>query len=463
MAKTGFEYIDQAFESLGRAVILLNETFQVVQVGRSFEKFVCEGAGILALGKNISDMFFEFNPRVPVDLREIRDKGKILEARRAFLMCPLLGAIPVSLTAAPLCEGDCDEMVGTEAPRFIVALRPSDDWQNAQCVYAQRTSMVAESQAMQQINALIEKLGQTRTSVLITGESGTGKEVVARSIHNANSRKKPFVAVNCAAFPGELLENELFGHSRGAYTGAQSAHAGRFEMAKDGTIFLDEIGDMPLNLQVKLLRVLQERTFCRLGETNERPLNARIIAATNIDLELAIKNGDFREDLYYRLKVVPIYVPPLRERPEDLKSLATFLMEKIGHRIGKALVLSNDTIESLYHYHWPGNVRELENALEYAATFCMGQFVQPEHLPSDLTKKTKDNPSPDKTHKREARKVLTANHVIDGSEEVVFFEEEKEEILNALIRNHWNKMKTAKELGMGRTTLYRKLSEHGIS
>jgi len=461
MPASGFDYMDIAFESLGRAVILLDADLKVVRVGRSFERFVCAGAGDIAIGRSVQDMIFDYNPRTPINLSELKKAGKVVEAKRSFLMCPLVGAIPVSLTIAPLCEGDCDETELPEKPRYIAAIRPCEDAFDVTCQLDAGIRMVAESDSMKRIAGLIPKLVNSDSSILITGESGTGKEVLARAIHDGGKTNRPFVALNCAAFPGELLENELFGHARGAYTGAYKAQPGRFEVASNGTLFLDEIGDMPLNLQVKLLRVLQERIFSRLGETAERKMNARIIAATNQDLDRAVKEGRFREDLYYRLNVVPIKIPPLRERMEDLEALAKHFVVKIGKRTGKALILSQDSINQLGRYEWPGNVRELENALEYAVTFCNGQFIQPEHLPTELANLKPEDPQPLFSRSRRLPKFVKANLDLSIDLEVEMME--RDLILEKLKETQWNKVQTAKELGMGRTTLYRKLNKYGLN
>jgi Nif-specific regulatory protein len=226
----------------------------------------------------------------------------------------------------------------------------------------------------------------TNTTVLIRGESGTGKELIAHAIHyNSLRAKKPFVKVSCAALPDTLIESELFGHEKGAFTGADARKKGRFELAEGGTLFLDEIGDVNLSTQIKLLRVLQEREFDRLGGTETIKSNVRLLVATNKDLEKAITEGAFREDLYYRLNVFTIFVPPLRDRKADLLLLADHFLEKLSqehHKIIKRI--STPAIDMLMSYHWPGNVRELENVLERAVLVCDGQVIHAHHLPPSL-------------------------------------------------------------------------------
>jgi Nif-specific regulatory protein len=232
----------------------------------------------------------------------------------------------------------------------------------------------------------VAQVATTNTTVLIRGESGTGKELIAHAIHyNSLRAKKPFVKVSCAALPESLIEAELFGHEKGAFTGAEARKRGRFELAEGGTLFLDEIGDVNLSTQVKLLRVLQEREFERVGGTETIKVNVRLIAATNKDMEVALAEGSFREDLYYRLNVFTIFVPPLRDRKADLLLLADHFLEKFSREHGKSIKrISTPAIDMLVSYHWPGNVREMENALERSVLMCEGQVVHAHHLPPSL-------------------------------------------------------------------------------
>ena len=243
-------------------------------------------------------------------------------------------------------------------------------------------SLVGTSEPMAQVRFLIEQVAKTPASVLVLGESGTGKEVVARNIHNLSDRaKEAFVPINCGAIPAELLESELFGHEKGAFTGAISTRKGRFELAEGGTLFLDEIGDMPQPMQVKLLRVLQERTFERVGGSKSIKANVRIVAATHQDLEVMIKEGTFREDLYYRLNVFPIETPALRERKEDIPLLLKELLTRFEHEQGKTVRFTEKAIESLMEHPWPGNVRELSNLIERMLIMFGEQIVDVAELP----------------------------------------------------------------------------------
>ncbi|WP_019556723.1 sigma-54 interaction domain-containing protein [Thiomicrorhabdus arctica] len=244
------------------------------------------------------------------------------------------------------------------------------------------SSLVGNGPAMQRVKKLIQQVAETDATVLILGESGTGKEVVAQALHNVSHRsQKCFIPINCGAIPGELLESELFGHERGAFTGAITARKGRFEMAEKGTIFLDEIGDMPLPMQVKLLRVLQERMYERVGGNKSFQCDIRVIAATHRDLEETIEAGSFREDLFYRLNVFPIEMPSLRERPEDIQLLLDFMFNKIQETGRKIPTLSEHALIALQHYPWPGNVRELGNLVERLSILFPGLPVDYADLP----------------------------------------------------------------------------------
>src|SRR5882724_8051142 len=248
------------------------------------------------------------------------------------------------------------------------------------------SNLVGSSGPMRQIFEQVAQVAGTNTTALIRGESGTGKELTAHAIHYSSLRaKKPFVKVSCAALPDSLIESELFGYEKGAFTGAESRKKGRFELAEGGTLFLDEIGDVNVATQVKLLRVLQEREFEGVGATETIKANVRLIAATNKDLERAMNTGAFREDLYYRLNVFTIFVPPLRERKADLLMLADYFLEKLSHEHNKVIKrISTPAIDMLTAYHWPGNVRELENTLERAVLVCDGQVIHAHHLPPSL-------------------------------------------------------------------------------
>ncbi|MDI1470929.1 MAG: sigma-54 dependent transcriptional regulator [Thermodesulfovibrio sp.] len=318
------------------------------------------------------------------------------------------------------------------------------------------TEFIGQSPAIKEILAIINKLSKTDSTVLIMGESGTGKELVAKMIHQKSTRAtKPFIPVNCGAIPSELLESELFGHEKGAFTGAVYSRPGRFELAHEGTIFLDEIGDMPLHLQVKILRVIQERCFERIGSTKPLHVNVRIIAATNKNLENEVKEGKFREDLYWRLNVVPLLIPPLRERKEDIPILCEYFINKFSEKFGYTLKIKSDAFELLLNYHWPGNVRELENLIERLYVLSENGVITVNDLPERI--KFSESFFSRNIIPEELNPFASS---IDLNE--VIKEYEKKLILHALNLHGWVKSRAAKYLRINRTTLIEKMKRLGI-
>jgi sigma-54 specific flagellar transcriptional regulator A len=326
-------------------------------------------------------------------------------------------------------------------------------------------SLVGGSAAVRRVRRLIEQVADTDATVLILGESGTGKEVVARNIHYQSSRRyKPFVPLNCGAIPSELLESELFGHEKGAFTGAINARRGRFEMAEGGTLFLDEIGDMPLAMQVKLLRVLQERVFERVGSNKSVSTNVRIIAATHANLEEAIAAGRFREDLYYRLHVFPIEMPPLRERIEDLPLLINDLISRLEHEKRGSVRFTPQGVRALAEYHWPGNVRELANLVERLVILYPNGVVDVQDLPEKYRAQESfpdpgfeaslDLFGPVAAHQRLPREGLDLKDYLGQLEYAL--------ICQALDEADGVVAQAAKRLKMGRTTLVEKMRKYDI-
>jgi DNA-binding NtrC family response regulator len=304
--------------------------------------------------------------------------------------------------------------------------------------------IIGVSMKMQRVYKVIEKVSQHEYPVLVLGESGTGKELVARSIHFSGPRRdRPFAPVDCSALVPTLIESELFGYVKGAFTGAMQAKQGLLEAAQGGTLFLDEIGDMPVDLQAKLLRALQEREVKPVGSTERRRINVRIIAATNRDLETAIRAGTFRQDLYFRLNVVQIKLPPLRDRKSDIPILVTAFLEKFSDPQAPVRTISEDAMRRLIAYDWPGNVRELENAIERAVALGSGPILHVGDLPSNLQYPTTER-APDK-------------------DEILPLEElERRAILRTLRETGGDKLSAARMLGIGKTTLYRKLKQYNL-
>jgi DNA-binding NtrC family response regulator len=310
-------------------------------------------------------------------------------------------------------------------------------------------NIIGRSAAMQEIFGTIERVAPTHATVLLGGESGVGKDLIARAIHYHSPRRdKPFVKINCSALPENLMESELFGYEKGAFTGANAPKPGRFEQADTGTVFLDEIGDVPASVQVKLLRILQEREFERLGSNRTRHIDVRIIAATNQDLRAALEQGTFREDLYYRLNVVPIEIPPLRDRPEDIPFLAEHLTRKLAAASGSRVeAISEEAIRKLMQYHWPGNVRELENVIERSLVLCAGTRLEAADIKLD-------------TAPRANRRAATENNFLP--EGTTLDEYEQAIIREALRRAEGNKSQAARLLGLTRNALRYRLSQMGL-
>jgi DNA-binding NtrC family response regulator len=324
-----------------------------------------------------------------------------------------------------------------------------------------RGEMVGHSDVMQEVFRLVDQVAPARSTVLITGESGTGKELIAKAIHESSPRAtKPFVTVNSSNIPSELLESELFGHTRGAFTGAVAAKKGLFEVADGGSIFLDEIGDIPPETQARLLRVIQEREFTPLGDTTPRRVDVRIIAATNIDLKDAVKQGTFREDLYYRLSVVPIELPPLRDRSVDILPLAQHFIRKYNEENGRHVSeqIKPDVLALLESYSWPGNVRELENAIERAVVIAPGEEITRECLRTEIS-----DPQAARAAMREGASGVSALEIGRG---INFYDEvrrfEIDLIRRALEQTGGHQSRAARLLGMNATTLNSKIKTYNI-
>ncbi|TNF47164.1 sigma-54-dependent Fis family transcriptional regulator [bacterium] len=307
---------------------------------------------------------------------------------------------------------------------------------------------IGSTPAVHEILDTIRKIGPTDSTVLITGETGVGKELVARAIHMSSRRKgKPFVKVNCAAIPETLIESELFGYEKGAFTGAVINKPGRFEIAGMGTLFLDEIGEIPPHLQVKLLTVLQDKSFERVGGVKTIKVDMRIIAATNRDLKEAVESGQFRSDLFYRLNVVPIHIPPLRERRDDLASHVEYFLGRFAAKHGKGdMELSREIMPAMISYSWPGNIRELENIMERMVLMSEGGEIGYEHLPPEI----------------KGSEPLPESHTLKGTVDSIYRSTEKQLIEDALEKTDQNRTKAAKLLGISRRTLQNKIKEYDL-
>jgi DNA-binding NtrC family response regulator len=441
--------VTQVLASVGRAFVCLDDTFRIVHASYLLDGLMGSGISSMLAGRGVEDLLgiSVIGPGAP--LRRALLEGQKREGWRATMQFGKSKPRLVSITAAPILRGEsniCDARM-----KYVVLLRPAEE--DGLC--SNSTTFISNaivcSPAMQRIFGLVEALQHSEAPVLITGESGTGKEVVARAIHESSPRGNgPFVAVNCSAVPADLLESELFGHICGAFTGAVRDRVGRFELAAGGTLFLDEIGEMPPLQQVKLLRVLQGGHYERVGESVPRVADVRIIAATNADIRLALHQGRLREDLYYRLCVVPIEVPPLRQRREDIAPLAAHLLDRVTSLRGLIRRISPQAMRLLMEYSWPGNVRELANVMEYAVAVAKIETILPEDLPDEI---------------RAPQLMLHPMTVVQDvaaaleNTSTAASSQESERVVAALDAHHWSRSEAAQALGLSRSTLWRKMRE----
>jgi sigma-54 dependent transcriptional regulator, acetoin dehydrogenase operon transcriptional activator AcoR len=392
-----------------------------------------------ALGRKCWDVFHSSLCDGACALRGCIEHDRTLADQSIFIVRPDGIKVPVSISAAPLRDASGRIVGGVETFRDISDLTRLRKELEGVCTLE---DIVTKNKGLARSLALLPRIAASGSSVLLLGESGTGKELFARAIHNLSPRKSgPFVAINCGAIPGELLESELFGHARGAFTDAKTARKGRFTLASGGTLFLDEVGELPLALQVKLLRVLQERVFEPLGSEKSLPADVRIVAATNRDLPGMAEAGTFRRDLFYRLGVARLVLPPLRDRPEDIPLLAATIIERQNLMTGKAVTgLSETALAVLLRHDYPGNVRELQNILEYAFILRSAGRIGPEHLPDYLRPAAGAAPSPGGPVTLRAAKYHAAKAALD--------------------RHDGRRMEACRELGITKDTL-RHILERG--
>ncbi|WP_027369709.1 sigma-54-dependent transcriptional regulator [Desulfovermiculus halophilus] len=379
-------------------------------------------------------------------LKKIRD----LDQDTAVVMITAYGSISTAVEAMK--DGAHDYLLKPFEPETLTVLiekileRRARDRENLylRAAHQERTkfeNLIGQSPAMQEVFDLIQEVAPTDSTVLITGETGTGKELVAKAVHTRSSRAQgPFVAVNCGALPEHLMESEIFGHQKGAFTDAKSTKKGRLELAFGGSLFLDEVGEISVRMQIDLLRVLEERKFYRVGGTQPIEADFRVIAATNKDLEQAVRDGSFRQDLYYRLKVISIQIPPLRKRKEDIPLLADHFRLRFAQETNKEIgSISREALDEMMLYDWPGNIRELENAIERAVVVGKSRSIQPQDLPIFSSAQSR------------------------GPQDLSLREMEKEHIASILEQTNWNIKKSAEILGIDRSTLYHKLKRYGLS
>ena len=379
-------------------------------------------------------------------LNESIESGRELTNVRVTILNRDNLEIPISISAAVLKDNDGEVIGGVETFRDLTV---EANLKKQISGRYRLGDIISKNKLMQEIFAIIPDIAESSSTVLIQGPTGTGKEMLASAIHEMSSRREgPLVKVNCSALPDTLLESELFGYVRGAFTDAIKDKPGRFAMADGGTIFLDEVGDMSPAVQVKLLRVIQDRKFEPLGSNNTISVDVRIIAATNRDLKKLMSGGSFREDLYYRLNVVPIELPALSERFEDIPYLVEHFISKYNALTGKAIGrVSQDALEILMKYPYPGNIRELEHIIEYSFIMCREDIIRPDHLPRQVL--DNDNEGIDALSGSPGKSALITS--------------EKQALLSVLERNLWNRQSTANELSISRATLWRKMKKHGLA
>lgn len=446
--------MNKIFDPIPVSIILIDKDTRILMISEEFAQFL----GVKrdgAIGKPVLEV--DANSRFPYVFKtkkaELSMKHKFTNGHTAIVhRIPVLDdAGEVLYGFGLVLFGDVEEFKEIVNKNKLLEVEISHYKDQLKQVYGAKYSwdnIIGESEKITQAKYFGKKAANTDSTVLLIGESGTGKELFAHSIHNGSKRSHcPFVKVNCAAIPNELLESELFGYEEGAFTGAKKGgKIGKFELAHTGTIFLDEIGDMPMNMQVKLLRVLQEKEIEKLGGSKTKKIDVRVIAATNKDLKKLIVQGKFREDLFYRLNVVMIEIPSLRERLYDIEDLCLHLLDKITNRLGTYVThISEAAMDYLKGYQWPGNVRELENVLERAVNLVDGEVITPIHLPLNIMK----------------HKISPSNGLIRELRYVVE-DIEKEAILQCMEYTNWNKQLTAKLLNISRSSLYEKLERYGI-
>lgn len=439
-------FVRTILDSVADGVFTVDPDFRITSFNRAAERIL----GIpreQAIGQECCEIFRADICHEDCALRETLATGRQIIDKPVSILNRRSKRLPISVSTALLKDGKGGIIGGVETFRDLSPLELLKKKIHKQYSYE---DIISKNHRIQAIFNLLPDIAESDSTIMIEGPSGSGKELFARAIHNLSARKgRPYVAVNCGALPDTLLESELFGYVKGAFTDAKRDKPGRFSLAERGTLFLDEVGDLSFAMQVKLLRVLQEREYEPLGATQTVRANVRILAATHHDLLDLVRQGKFREDLYYRLNVVKINLPPLRERREDIPLLVDHFLEQFNLRMGKSLSgLSDDALRCLMEYAFPGNVRELENAIEHACVLCRGRRIEVEHLPPEIREAVehateKTEPAPD------ALPVLRSTEI--------------QLIRKTLEKHGGNRLEAARELGLHKTTLWRKMKRYGIS
>jgi PAS domain S-box-containing protein len=436
--------LEAIFRSRWEGTFTIDKNWTITSFNRAAERITGYSRSE-ALGRKCWEIFGSIVCRNGCHMELTMEAQKLATSEELIIHHKEGKKVPIRVNSAPLYDGEDNHIGGVETFLDISEIKNLGSHLKE---HFQFQNIIGNSKPMQRVYQLMENVIQSDSTVLITGESGTGKELVARAIHlNSERKSSPFMAVNCSAFAETLLESELFGHEKGAFTGAIRTKPGRFEMAGNGTLFLDEIGDLSPAIQVKLLRILENRHFERVGGTKTLELRARIIAATNKNLEAEVKKGYFREDLFYRINVINIPLPPLRERMEDLPHLVNYFLNNFRNRFNKNInSVAPPTFRILQNYQWPGNIRELENVLEHAFVVGRGEIIETEHLPERLW--------------------LTIENIEDGSDTQEtgspLKNAEKVLIISNLKKFNGHRGKTADALGIDKTTLWRKMKKYHL-
>jgi len=453
------QYLQAVFRSVQDMIITVDTDLKIVEMNETAVRWLEQKTQQRDFPRNLEELDRMFGLPCIEDAKKVLEKRE--EVREHQVECPLPDHRPprvLSLNAAPI-KDEAGNFYGV----VLVARDVSPpDRKNSTSCRVQFHGYVGISPAMQEVYSLIENVGKFDTTVLVTGESGTGKELAAEALHAESYRSDgPLIKVDCASIPEELLESELFGHRRGAFTGADSHREGRIQQAHGGTLFLDEIGDISPKMQLRLLRFLQERTFYPVGGDTPISVDTRVITATNADLREKVRQGTFREDLYYRLRVIEINLPPLRERKQGIPLLAGHFVKEFQAKLGHSVTsISDQAMQALVEYPWPGNVRELKHVIERACVLCQGSTIQTAHLPREIV-----SPSP-----VESTGVPSPSVIRQGSDNdrktIPASSREQDPITairQALTESGGNKAKAARILGIDRSTLYRRMRRYNIS
>jgi PAS domain S-box-containing protein len=435
--------LDAIFNSNIEGTFTIDNDWNITSFNTSAEK-ITGYKKIEAIGKKCWQIFNSKLCRNGCHMEQTMKKGKSTIGNELEIINKNSKRVYIRVNSSILLDNKMEKIGAVETFIDISEIKNLSDHLTERFQYQ---NIIGRNKEMNKIYSMLESVSQTDSTVLITGESGTGKELAARAIHlNGPRRTGPFVAINCSAFAESLIESELFGHEKGAFTGAIKTKIGKFEIAKGGTLFLDEIGDISLAVQTKLLRVLETRDYERVGGNTTLKLEARIIAATNKNLNVEISAGRFREDLFYRINVINIHLIPLRDRYDDMPLLVNTFIDRLNKRFKKSIKqFSSASFDLLLNYNWPGNVRELENVIERCFILCNSEIIQPEHLPEKIRNFTGDFSGENISENRESIKAA-----------------EKEVIIKVLEKHKGKRSKTAKELGIDPSTLWRKMKKLNI-